>query len=263
MAPAVAGARAVRADDGSHFLVVEGDAGYAAAIRSYMGGHGIAVSVVSRLVDALDAIVRHRPRAMIMDQYLAGHDLAGDLPSLRRAFSGPLIMLAPKADPFDSVVCLEAGADDFVLKSIDPRELLARLRAVIRRAERDLVDTVLPGMPVAAIETQTCDGWLLHRGARTLTNPAGEGAMLTRNEMEMLWLLTANKNRTVGRTAASEVVLHRDYSAASRRIDNLVCLCRRRVRALGGVLRVVSKRGEGYVLYGIGPESRRPAAIDG
>ena len=235
-------------------LLVEDDPDFASALADYLGQHGMPIVVHHRAEGIVDMIMRDSPRAVILDQFVDGEDLVNILPQIREKYTGPLILLTGNSDPVDRVVCLEAGADDFIQKSTAPREILARLRAVIRRAPASqTVPTAVATEGVRSrLSTLSRDGWELAHQTRSLTNPSGETLILTGAERDMLWLLMQNMGGIVSREDASRQILRRELDPTDRAVDNLISRCRKRVREIGGVMQIDSVRGLGYVLYGFG-----------
>lgn len=114
-------------------LIVEDDARLAALVSEFLGNYGFDVSVVESGTDAVAAFDRIRPDAVILDLMLPGLDGVGVCRQIRRHSHTPILMLTARADTYDQVAGLEIGADDYVLKPVEPRLLLARLRAILRR----------------------------------------------------------------------------------------------------------------------------------
>lgn len=153
-----------------------------------------------------------------------------------------LIMLTGRNDLVDKVVGLEIGADDYISKPFDLRELLARIRSVLRRSS--------PTAEAAKEEILTFEGWQLDLLRRRLTAPDGREVALTTTEFEVLKLLAATPGQPVSRRALYEVVRSREWSPLERTLDTHIANLRRKLGEDGtnryGLITTV--HGVGYVL---------------
>ena len=230
-------------------MLVEDDQDYAVALRDYLTNSGFHVEIVPAYSALSGALREHPPGVLVVDQFVAGVDMGDRLDVIRREYSGPVVMLTGNDDPVDRVICLERGADDFIVKAnASPREVLARLRAIMRRTPGAAPVPVL-ARPNSAVET-VVDGWVLLDRNRTLTNPEGQVVRLTGAERDMFWLLMSRRGVVVPRDEAMEVVLRRKSGPNDRSIDNLVSRCRRFATQLGGNMDIETVRGVGYKLIG-------------
>ncbi len=246
-------------------LMVEDEPDYASGVVDYLGHHGIQVTVVTTLAAAMVGLERSLPQALILDQFVDGLDLVPQLPEVRAAYKGPILMLTSNTDVVDRILSLETGANDFILKSISPRELLARLRAAMRPPALQ----VSAGEPEAVRELQahpplSVDGWWMSFQNREIRSPDGVSVVLTGAERDALWFLLENRGGMVTRDELNQVLFRGIPQPDSRGLDNLLSRVRRRVREVGGVLKLENVRGQGYVFYGfdqsdVGAEARRTA----
>ena len=228
-------------------MLLEDDLDYAMALRDYLSNSGFEVEIVVAYPALTGALRDHHPSVLVVDQFVSGVDMGERLEVIRGLYSGPVVMLTGNDDPVDRVICLERGADDFIIKAnSSPREVLARLRAIMRRAPG--AAEVL-ARPALAVET-VVDGWVLLDRNRTLTSPDGEVVRLTGAERDMFWMLMSRRGTVVPRDEAMEVVLRRKSGPNDRSIDNLVSRCRRFVAQLGGNMDIETVRGVGYKLIG-------------
>src|SRR5262245_27202174 len=117
-------------------LLVEDDEGIRRLVRDLLAREGFGVEVAENAVALDQLLARKRPDLVILDLMLPGEDGLSICRRLRSRGGVPILMLTAKSDPVDRVVGLEMGADDYVTKPFDPRELLARVRALLRRARR-------------------------------------------------------------------------------------------------------------------------------
>ena len=166
---------------------------------------------------------------------------------LRAELVMPLIVLSGNSTTIDKVVCLELGADDYVTKPFEPRELLARIRTVLRRATgaiqlRDGSTAPAPGSVVSFA------GWRVDLTRRELTSPAGQPVALTGHEFELLAALLRYPGHVLSRERILDLVAKRDYSPYDRSIDVLVGRLRRKLGDDARAARMIKTiRGAGYM----------------
>ncbi|MFQ8432604.1 response regulator [Amaricoccus sp. W119] len=169
-----------------------------------------------------------------------GLSLARDL---RAQYESALIVLTGKNSTIDKVVCLELGADDYVTKPFEPRELLARIRAVLRR-----VMTRPEIAPVPAAEELRFDGWSLDLARREAYDPVGAPAGLTSMEFDVVAALARRPGRVLSRDQLLDLVANRSWTPCDRSVDVLVGKARRKLGDEGPNHRIIrTVRGIGYV----------------
>jgi DNA-binding response OmpR family regulator len=163
---------------------------------------------------------------------------------LRATTEIAVVILTGKADTVDKVVGLELGADDYVTKPFDERELLARVRSVLRRTAADT------GAGRSAGGTRACfAGWTLDLDAYELTSPAGEPVSLTSHEFQLLAAFVEHPRRVLTREAILDLVAGRDWSPDDRSVDVLVGRLRRKIEDDPRNPRLIETvRGVGYKL---------------
>lgn len=228
-------------------ILLEDDDEFAVELCDYLGRHGFAAVQVRSVEALLRRLAERRVAAVILDQFISTTDIILSLAEIRRAYAGGLVFLTGNQELADRVMGLEMGADDFISKLAPPREIVARLRSVIRRSSERL-------QPRAA---GARGGWLIDRQRRQLFQPDGGMVHLTAHEFELLVLLQAQLGAVVSRDALSEAVLRRPYAVTDRSVDNLVLRLRKQLAAHGASDELIkSVRGAGYVFIGF-PE---PAA---
>jgi two-component system OmpR family response regulator len=232
----------------SDLLLVDDDETFAEELSSYLGIHGFAVESCGSMDEAFDRIAIKSPDIVILDQFLGSLDSLSMIRRLRRRFLGGLMILTGNAEPTDRIVGLELGADDFVSKLTSPREIVARLRSLLRRAQNSAMaqEDTPPAMAPAA-----SGKWVLDTSRQELYAPDGRLVHLTSAEFGTLRYLNAHKGEPVSREDLSQAVLHRRFDALDRSIDNLVSRLRKKFEALDPSCRVLKTvRGEGYVFVG-------------
>ena len=168
----------------------------------------------------------------------SGLDLCRDI---RKTSSVPIIMVSARGDEIDRVVGLEIGADDYVPKPFGAKELLARIRAVLRRVGQGSADG---GIDIVRQDAMIFAGWRLDRRRRELTDPAGAAVDLSGAEHDLLVTFLENAQRVVGRERLLELSRTRLADSSDRSIDVLVSRLRRKL-GQDDLIRTV--RGVGYM----------------
>ncbi|MEO8411807.1 MAG: response regulator, partial [Propionivibrio sp.] len=206
-------------------LLVDDDAELRQLLASYLGRHGFDTLLLpdTRQLDVY--LDRYQPRLLVLDLMLPGEDGLAACRRLRaRGETRPIIMLTARDEPVDRVIGLEMGADDYVGKPFEPRELVARIEAVLRR-----------GTPSAAAPdpqggTYRFGDWCLDRGIRQLSRN-GEVVALTSGEFALLNALVANANRPMKRERLLELTRGDDSESFDRAIDVQIHRLRRLLEA--------------------------------
>jgi DNA-binding response OmpR family regulator len=179
---------------------------------------------------------------LILDLKLPGEDGLQIVRRLRDDSNLPIIMLSGRKDEADRVMGLELGADDYLTKPFSPRELLARIRALLRRARAQ--QTVADGL--ARVRAYRFAGWVLNVRLRRLTTPIGEAVALTNNEFNLLAAFLAAPQRVLTREQLLDMSrLHND-EVYDRAIDVQVGRLRRKLEAEDGMSFIRTERGAGY-----------------
>ena len=157
----------------------------------------------------LDILTQRAPRAVLLDLGLPGMDGTEVCRRIRAKSDVPIIMLTARDDEVDTVVGLEIGADDYVTKPFSPREVVARVKAVIRRAEQT------PAAPAAI----TVADFEIDSGRRQVRTPSGDIVEPTAREFDLLWHLAHNRGIVLSRSQLLEAVWGYDYFGESRTVD--------------------------------------------
>jgi two-component system phosphate regulon response regulator OmpR len=226
-----------------HLIVVEDEAFQREALVAYLEGNGFRVSGVETGA-ALRALVEKDPPALVLlDLRLPGGEDGFALARWLRERSGRLgiIMVTASGDTIDRVVGLETGADDYIAKPFEARELLARVKAVMRRS----VGVPSAAASAARVRIGRC---MLDLESRTLKALSGEDIPLRAGEFELLKLLAQHPNRPLTRDWLLETVSHREMDVFDRAIDIRILRLRRKVEvdpARPTSIRTV--RGAGYM----------------
>ncbi|MFC7477287.1 response regulator transcription factor [Dankookia sp. GCM10030260] len=215
--------------------LVDDEPDFAAELAAYLEANGCAVSQHGSGASFLGALVEDRPDLVILDHRLRGETGIAVLRQLRTISDLPCIMLTGAASEVDRILSLELGADDHVEKSASPRELLARISAVLRRTG---------ALPRRA---QGEALWRLDDGRRDVIRPDGQGIGLTAAEYRVLAVLAAREGQAVERGTICEEALGCAWQAADRPVDVPVARLRRK---LEGQDCIRSLRGRGYLFVG-------------
>ncbi|PRG33756.1 response regulator [Burkholderia multivorans] len=210
---------------GNSILIVEDDADISVPLAAFLSGKGY-VTQVADSVEAADALLATNDVDLVLlDVMLPGKD-GLDLCRRLHAKGGPrIIMLTALDDPTDKVVGLELGADDYVPKPFDPRELLARIRAVLRRPVASEGEV---GKPVTELVLQF-SGFTFYPYRRFLRSPAGLRVPLTGAETDLLLVLCQNVRKALSREELINLTRGTNFPISGRSIDLLVSRLRRKL----------------------------------
>jgi DNA-binding response OmpR family regulator len=226
-------------------LLVEDDARLASMVAEYLGRHEVDVTVVGDGERGLAALRRGRFDVVVLDLMLPGIDGLEVCRRLRAAPESaalPILMLTARGEDVDKIVGLELGADDYLAKPFNPRELLARLRAVLRRGAT--------GAPRARF---TAGGLVVDFDAREVTVD-GRRVVLTHHEFELLTALARAAGRVLSREQLMDALKGQDYEAFDRSIDVHISKLRSKIEKDARAPRYVKTvRGVGYALVRPGP----------
>ena len=217
-------------------LLIEDDTRLAEMVSEYLGGAGFDISRVASGAAALERLARHPYDALVLDLTLPDIDGLEVCRRLRAKWDTPVLMLTARGEPMDRVVGLELGADDYLPKPFEPRELLARLRALLRRAHAPVRSSVLR---FGRLE--------IDRDAR-LVRIDGSEKPLTSLQYELLVAFAQNAGRVLSRDTLMDLVKGHPLEAFDRSIDVHVS----RIRAAieddpKKPRRLITVRGAGYV----------------
>ncbi len=220
-------------------LTVEDDAALAEELATAIEDYGMRAVPASEWDRALEQLESLRPDLIVLDQRLGRVDTLPGLPLIRARTAAPVLVLTGNRAEADRIVALEIGADDFLLKPISGRELVARIRAHLRRAMREAP----PATPTPA--DTTTSGWRLSVQLRELRRPDGSVVPLTGAEFELLAALAERPSQPMDRDALTRRVLNRRWQPEDRALDNLVLNLRRKLGPEGERC-IATVRGRGY-----------------
>lgn len=231
-------------DRPEHILIVDDDAEIRHLLRDYLTRNGMRADAVGDGRAMRTALSTGRYDLVILDLMLPGEDGLTLCRDLRARSNLPVIMLTARGEDTDRIVGLEMGADDYVPKPFNPRELLARIKAVLRRAQS------LPGSALAAgAKRLRFAGWTLDLSTRQLTSSQGVVTPLTSGEYRLLQVFLEHANRVLSREQLLDLTRGREATPFDRSIDVQVGRLRRRLGDTGHEPTLIkTMRGEGYVL---------------
>jgi two-component system OmpR family response regulator len=226
-----------------HILVVDDDPEIRRLLQAYLEKNGLRVTAVGDGGAMWQALAQSRIDLIVLDLMLPGVDGLELCRTLRTRSRIPVIMLTARGDEMDRVLGLEMGADDYLAKPFSARELLARIKVVLRRA-RDLPVDVIDDTP----GTLGFSGWSLDTDTQNLTSPEGIVIPLSQAEYRLLHVLLTHANRTLTRDQLLDLTQGREAGPFDRSVDVLVGRLRRR---LGDDAReptlIKTVRGRGYL----------------
>ena len=227
-----------------HVLVVDDDAEIRGLLQEYLQKFGYRVTAVADGRGMWASLEAGRVDIVVLDLMLPGDDGLTLCRTLRARSEVPVIMLTARGEETDRIVGLEMGADDYLRKPFNPRELLARVKSILRRA-RSLPQNLRPEEARAL----RFAGWTLDLAERNLLSPEGVVVALSGTEYRLLRTFLAHPNRVLNRDQLIDLMLSRDASPFDRSIDVQVSRLRHRLGddAKEPVI-VKTVRGEGYVL---------------
>ncbi len=229
-------------------LVVDDDRGLRETLADFFEIEGYAVAQAGNVREARTRLSEAGPDLMLLDINMPGGDGLTFAAEVRARSTIPIIILSGKGAMVDRVVGLEVGADDYVAKPFELRELLARVRAVLRRAR-----TVPASQSSTAVDEAQRVGrfsaFVFKPHQRTLLGPAGDVIDLTGAEYNLLAAFIERPNRVLSRDAIADLTRKDDWDAFDRSIDTLVSRLRRKLTAHADASQLIQTvRGEGYVL---------------
>ena len=224
----------------SSILLVEDDKALADAIADYLRREGYSVNVVDDGNVAVRAIIAEQPDLVILDVMLPGKDGLAVCREVRSRFQGYIIMFTAREDEVDQIVGLELGADDYLMKPVKPRLLLAKVKAFLRRAE------TAPARQ-GQEEVLDFDDLSIDLSQRTVSL-CGEEIRLTSAEFDLLVILARQAGSVLSRAEIMQQLSGGRYDGLDRTIDNKVSLLRRKLGDDSGVpSRIKTVRSKGYV----------------
>lgn len=223
----------------TRLLLADDDAELCEMLTEYLAGEGFSVEIVHDGTSALEKALADRYDLIVLDVMMPGMSGLDVLREIRRHSLRPVLMLTARGGDVESIVGLELGADDYLPKPCNPRVLVARIRAVLRRASSEAQSGEAQDLHVGDLELQ--------RGSRRVLRD-GEAVELTSTEFSVLAVLLRAAGEVVGKETLSERALGRELTRYDRSLDMHISNLRRKLGPLpGGEERIHTVRGIGYL----------------
>ena len=229
--------------DNGHILIVDDQREICDLVQEYLSGEGYRVSIAHDGAGMRRVIVQDPVDLVILDLMLPGEDGLTLARSLREESSVGIIILTGRGETVDRIIGLEMGADDYLPKPFHLRELLARVKSVLRRASTRSADRQGPSRPRARFA-----GWNLDLSTRELLSPSGEEVRLTTGEFDLLAAFVNNANQVLSRDRLLDLARNREAGPFDRTIDVQVGRLRRKLEddpQRPTMIKTV--RGSGYI----------------
>ncbi len=204
-------------------ILVEDDSRLSQLIQTYLADHGFEVICLEDGSQLLEKVRLSLPDLVILDIMLPGEDGFALCRKIRPDYSGPLLFMTAKSSDFDQVLGLELGADDYIIKPVEPRVLLARINALFRRAGENNEQTQ------NSEEKLTFGQLYIDKNSRQVRLGA-DIIPLTSHEFDMLWKLACNASQLVDRETLYSELIGREYDGLDRSADVRISRLRKKLR---------------------------------
>ena len=228
----------------NHILIVEDDVTSRVTLAGYFAKEGFRISEAANGEEMWQIFSKNDVDLILLDIRLPGEDGLTLLKDIRHKSRVGVIMVTGRSDEVDRVVALEMGADDYVTKPFNMRELLARSKNLLARTvEQRLADT--------SARMKRFSGWTLNMNLRRLISPDGEEVNLTRGEFELLSALVSRPGHVMTRDNLLDYLNHREWDPSDRTVDVLIGRVRRKIETdPKNPSLIVTVHGVGYVFTG-------------
>jgi DNA-binding response OmpR family regulator len=223
----------------ANVLIIDDDEELCALLSDFLALEGFVTHGIHDGAQAVTHCREHHYDALVLDIMLPGLQGLDVLRQVRQFSTTPILMLTARGEDTDRILGLELGADDYLPKPCNPRELSARLRAILRRAKPTAEDKAPPLLEA---------GHIMVDPANRSATLGGDNLQLTSAEFNVLQVLVANAGTLVPKELLSQNALGRALSAYDRSIDVHISKIRRKLAIRGGDNLIVSVRGSGYQL---------------
>lgn len=223
-----------------HLVIVDDDREIRTLLTEQLSDAGYRVSAASDGPELRQLLANARADLIVLDLNLPGEDGLSICRRLRETSSMPVIMLTARGEPQDRIAGLELGADDYLAKPFEPRELVARIKNVLRRAR-----SLPSNLERLAAKQAEFSGWVLDFERRHLLDPSGRAILLSGAEYRLLTVFVEHANRVLSREQLIGLGAIRQEDVSDRAVDLQVSRLRQKM-ARAELIRTV--RNEGYVL---------------
>lgn len=227
-----------------HILALDDDPAIRDVVAEYLTQNELRVTTVASGVELTAVMAREAIDLVVLDVRLPGEDGLQIARKLRESSAIPILMLTGRTEEADRVMGLELGADDYLTKPFSPRELLARIRALLRRAKTQA--TVADA--IAKVRAYRFGGWELNIGLRRLKSPDGRAVELTNGEFSLLTAFLSAPRRVLARDQLLDLSRLHNAEVYDRSIDVQILRLRRKIEADPANPRfILTERGAGYL----------------
>ena len=228
-----------------HVLAVDDDEDMRQLMTEYLGDNDLRVTAVATGADMQKVLAEHPVDVIVLDLRLAGEDGMQHAKKLRETSEIPIIIVSGRNDEADRVMGLELGADDYLTKPFSPRELLARVRAVLRRFKS--AGEVMPARNEKR-RAYRFAGWELNLRTRRLTEPGGQRVELSNGEFNLLEAFCAAPQRVLSRDQLLSLSRLHNAEVYDRSVDVQILRLRRKIEAdPSQPAYIKTERGVGYI----------------
>ncbi|WP_276329109.1 response regulator [Herbaspirillum robiniae] len=231
-------------DTNTHILIVDDDRDIRTLLAEYLDSNGLRTLTATNGAEMRKVLEESRVDLIVLDLTLPGEDGLTLCRNLRATSNVPVIMLTARGEPLDRILGLEMGADDYLAKPFEPRELFARIRSVLRRTQ-----ALPPNMAQPDVAAMRFANWMLDLTARHLVNQDGVVVALSGAEFRLLKVFLDHPNRVLNRDQLLELTQGRESDPFDRSVDIQISRLRQK---LGDDARtptiIKTVRNEGYVL---------------
>jgi len=233
-----------------HIAILDDEVDITQLLANYLQSQGYRVTQLHNGRSLMELMRADAPLLVLLDLGLPGEDGFTIARQLREHWHCGLVIVTGRGDSVDKVVGLEVGADDYVTKPFDLRELLARIKAVLRRlAPAEASSAPAPAAPAAQGSLLRFAGWTLDTAARSLTGPQGQDVGLTTGEFDLLCAFAQHAGRVLSRDFLLEQTRGREAGPFDRTIDVQVGRLRKKLEIDAENPQIIkSVRGAGYIL---------------
>jgi two-component system OmpR family response regulator len=213
--------------DEPHILLVDDERDIRDPLASYLGKNGLRITKADSAAAAREILAVHAIDLILLDIMMPGEDGISLGGFIRATSQIPVIFLSARAEEIDRILGLELGADDYVTKPFSPRELLARIKVVLRRTSGS------GSSPVHAPDATgyAFGGWILRTGERELVDAEGVAVPLSTGEYNLLHAFVTHPRRVLSRDQLLDLSQGRELAAFERSIDNHISRLRRKIEA--------------------------------
>lgn len=240
----------------THLAVLDDEADITQLLAGYLANHGFRITQLHSGHDLMALMAADPPALVLLDLGLPGEDGFAIARQLREHWRCGLVIVTGRGDAVDKVVGLEVGADDYVTKPFDLRELLARIKAVLRRLTPEAAAPAAPAPPVASAPPAAPErasyrfaGWQLDVAARRLISAEAQDVVLTSGEFDLLCTFVQHPGRVLSRDFLLEHTRGREAGPFDRTVDVQVGRLRKKLEVDTELPQIIkSVRGAGYIL---------------